>query len=391
LETAGLLWRGFDLPRTASLRLSRAPDEGDDGDLARFVEAARLRPDQTVSRNLIALAADAGDEADLAELLDPRTIEARLLAWQDEGWLAYQGIGRDMLLALPEPSPDARQRVAAMLADYRAGQDGRIAEMMGYAGTRLCRHGYISAYFGGRAIERCEACDNCTTTKGATRPVQAAPTKKPRRTVTTAPGGTAATGPTGIILKSLETLPFPLGRTGLARALQGAGTSPVTKERFPLFGALSDWTQKAIRAFVDELEELGLLLSYKEKGYRLLHLTEDGQKWLDAPPEIQAATIPTPPPPPPPPAEIDLDDSDQDLFERLRAWRLETARAIEKPPFVIFHDSTLKAIAAARPGDPQALLAIKGVGPRKLEQYGPAVLAIVAGRDPDPPVHDSSP
>jgi ATP-dependent DNA helicase RecQ len=386
LETAGLLWRGFDLPRTASLCLSRAPGEGKAPELARFVEAARLRPGQTVSRNLIGLAADAGEEAGLAELLDPRTIEARLLAWQEGGWLEYRGIGRDMLLALPEPSPDARQRVAAMLADYRAGQDGRIAEMMGYAGTDQCRHGYISAYFGGRAIDRCQACDNCTQTKGAPRPAQAVPRKKPRRTITTAPGGAAATGSTGIILKSLVTLPFPLGRTGLARALQGAGTSPVDKDSFPLFGALSDWTQKAIRAFVDELEELGLLLSYKEKGYRLLHLTEDGQRWLEAPPEIQAATIPTPPPP----AETDPEDYDQDLFERLRAWRLETARAIEKPPFVIFHDSTLKAIATARPGDPQALLAVKGVGPRKLEQYGPAVLAIVAGRDPDPPAHDSS-
>jgi superfamily II DNA helicase RecQ len=194
--------------------------------------------------------------------------------------------------------------------------------------------------------------------------------------------------PTGIILKSLTVLPYPLGRSGLARALQGAGTSPVSKERFPLFGALSDWTQKSIGAFVDELEEQGLLLAYQKDGYRLLCLTKKGQKWLDSPPKIQVSTAPSSPPPPP--TESNLDDYDQDLFERLRVWRLETAREMEKPPYVVFHDSTLKAIAAARPDDPKALLAIQGVGLRKLEQYGRAVLAIVAGRDPDPPEQDSS-
>jgi ATP-dependent DNA helicase RecQ len=52
-----------------------------------------------------------------------------------------------------------------------------------------------------------------------------------------------------------------------------------------------------------------------------------------------------------------------------------------KPPFVIFHDATLKRIAACRPTDLDGLAAIKGVGPHKLEQYGQSVLAIVAGED----------
>ncbi len=153
LETAGLLWRGFDLPRTAILTLRSPLRQEQEKDLARFAKAARLLPGQTVSRDLLAVSREAG--------LEPHTVEARLLAWAEAGWLDYRGVGRDMLLALPDPPPDSRQRVAALLADYRAGQDGRIAEMMAYAETRLCRHGYLSTYFGGRPIERCESCDNC--------------------------------------------------------------------------------------------------------------------------------------------------------------------------------------------------------------------------------------
>ena len=67
-----------------------------------------------------------------------------------------------------------------------------------------------------------------------------------------------------------------------------------------------------------------------------------------------------------------------DLFERLRAWRLEKARADNVPAFVIFSDATLRGIAALRPQTPQALLSIRGVGPAKVEKYGVEVLAIVA-------------
>ncbi len=72
-------------------------------------------------------------------------------------------------------------------------------------------------------------------------------------------------------------------------------------------------------------------------------------------------------------------DYDEDLFERLRAWRKEVAQAESKPAFTVFTDATLKAIAALRPSDEKALLAVSGVGRSKLDKYGDAVLAIVAG------------
>ena len=63
--------------------------------------------------------------------------------------------------------------------------------------------------------------------------------------------------------------------------------------------------------------------------------------------------------------------------ERLRAWRLERAREDGVPPYVVFHDTVLHAIADAQPTSLGELSQIAGVGPAKLERYGDAVLALL--------------
>lgn len=71
---------------------------------------------------------------------------------------------------------------------------------------------------------------------------------------------------------------------------------------------------------------------------------------------------------------------DEALFEALKAWRLQRARADDVPAFVVFSDATLLAVAEAEPRTPAALLEISGIGPAKLDRYGEAVLAIIARR-----------
>ena len=63
--------------------------------------------------------------------------------------------------------------------------------------------------------------------------------------------------------------------------------------------------------------------------------------------------------------------------ERLRAWRLERAREDGVPPYVVFHDTVLHAIADAQPRRCGELAQIAGVGPAKLERYGDDVLALL--------------
>jgi DNA helicase-2/ATP-dependent DNA helicase PcrA len=70
---------------------------------------------------------------------------------------------------------------------------------------------------------------------------------------------------------------------------------------------------------------------------------------------------------------------DEELFERLRAWRSEQATAQKVPAYVVFTDATLTAIAESKPGDARELLKIPGLGKTKLDRYGEDVLALLSG------------
>ncbi|MCW3839396.1 ATP-dependent DNA helicase UvrD2 [Micromonospora yasonensis] len=72
-------------------------------------------------------------------------------------------------------------------------------------------------------------------------------------------------------------------------------------------------------------------------------------------------------------------DIDEELYERLREWRQRVAGAQKVPAYVVFTDATLTALAERKPGRTEELIAIAGIGPRKLGLYGDTVLALVAG------------
>lgn len=84
------------------------------------------------------------------------------------------------------------------------------------------------------------------------------------------------------------------------------------------------------------------------------------------------------------PTSPTVEQYDSGLFERLRAWRLEAAQQQGQKAFYVFPDATLQRIAAARPQSLDDLQAVKGVGPKKLEQYGQAVLDITRQGAEDP-------
>jgi ATP-dependent DNA helicase RecQ len=82
---------------------------------------------------------------------------------------------------------------------------------------------------------------------------------------------------------------------------------------------------------------------------------------------VPAAKIPTP-------VEGAVDPA---LLAKLKAWRLETAREKNLPAFVVFHDSVLEALCRFRPRDAAELLSVHGIGRRKAELYGEAVLSLL--------------
>ena len=85
-------------------------------------------------------------------------------------------------------------------------------------------------------------------------------------------------------------------------------------------------------------------------------------------------------------AELDLEtrapakslEPDDPVYDTLKRWRLETAKAEEKPAYVIFHNSTLAEIVRRAPRSREELADVPGVGPAKLDRYGDEVLAVLA-------------
>jgi RecQ family ATP-dependent DNA helicase len=73
---------------------------------------------------------------------------------------------------------------------------------------------------------------------------------------------------------------------------------------------------------------------------------------------------------------------DARVFESLRALRTELAREARVPPYVVFHDSTLRELARALPRDERSFLAVKGAGPGRWQRYGARVLAAIASAAP---------
>ena len=131
----------------------------------------------------------------------------------------------------------------------------------------------------------------------------------------------------------------------------------------------------------------------------MLELTEDGVALLkdaDAQPGLVLARQRRPTKDRAPQARQGVEaeawqDVDRDLFERLRAVRLEIARARGVPPYVIFHDTTLREMARLKPTTLDALRNVYGVGERKAADLGETFLAEIESqssklvRSPRPP------
>jgi len=79
------------------------------------------------------------------------------------------------------------------------------------------------------------------------------------------------------------------------------------------------------------------------------------------------------------PAAVELPPEAEPVFERLRAWRTSVAKELGMPPYVIFHDATLRLIAASPPSTLTELAGVNGVGATKLDKYGQAILDVLSG------------
>jgi ATP-dependent DNA helicase RecQ len=194
------------------------------------------------------------------------------------------------------------------------------------------------------------------------------------------------------LLETLQALPFPMGRTGLVKAAAGAADSVVKADRCPRYGILAGVPLSTLGRYVEQLVDGGFVARDEEDEYRRLSLTPKGREALEQAFSVIPNTRRVAPPRegrrperraerresvPRLDATGQLTEEGEDLFERLRAWRRIEAQRASVPPYVIFHDATLREIAAHAPTTQEQLARLHGVGPAKVERYGEAVLRLL--------------
>ncbi len=243
---------------------------------------------------------------------------------------------------------------------------GLMRDMERYAASVGCRHRRLLAYFG-ETIEHddCGACDFCL---GELEPV-AEPTVLARK-----------------ILSCVARVGQRFGAGHVTTVLRGqANDAVMTRGHHELstFGLLAHASVDEVRAYIDQLMAHGLLQTTDDQ-YPVLQLTPEGlslMKDASTQPDLTLARQRQPErgrSPKRSRAEVESwEGVDRDVFERLRAMRLEVARSRGVPPYVIFHDTTLRELARRKPSSIEELRHVYGVGARKAEDLGELVLTIL--------------
>ncbi|HHY58948.1 MAG TPA: RecQ family ATP-dependent DNA helicase [Chloroflexi bacterium] len=370
LERAGLLQRGFDLPREVTItvprRLNRTALE--ERTVARLFKGLQLGPDQSATFAL----------ADIARFMRWPLAEAeeRLLELGGEGVFTLRFGRRAMFIELPPEPDDLEARLEALLAQSVAVAQRRIDDMIGYATTDSCRHGYISAHFGSPPRTHCDVCDNCT----GVRP----DIVQPARVEHLLPDD-ADIEP--MIIDCLISLPKPVGRSGLARILTGALRAPVGPDQARHFGALKALGEGGVIAYIDDLLEQNRLRQYTRQDYLVLAPTLRGrteaEAWLSEHPDLAAYGAA-----PPETEGLTEAETESDRYTALQKalwlWRRRLAEELAQPAYVVMRNELMLRIAEVRPQTLEELAALPGMGAQRLQHYGAAVLDIIKLNPPQP-------
>jgi ATP-dependent DNA helicase RecQ len=244
----------------------------------------------------------------------------------------------------------------------------KLEALLGVCETAGCRRQAVLAHFGETLDEPCGNCDGCLD------PVE------------TFDGLIAAQKAISAALRTGQR--YGVGH--LIDVLLGTTNEKIERwghDQLPTFGVGKDFDRKEWSSIYRQLVAMGVLEVDHDaygglratqaarpilKGEQPVRLRRDKatsiKRALRAAVRVKAGETTT-----------NLDPAATRLFEALRAERGRLAREQGVPPYVIFHDSTLIALASRRPRSMNELGDIPGMGQKKMERYGPAVLAVLAG------------
>jgi len=257
-------------------------------------------------------------------------------------------------------APDAQKRI----------ERRKLEALVGYCETTRCRRQVLLAYFGETLAEPCGNCDACLD------PAE------------TFDGSEAVRKALSCVYRTGQRF----GAGHVIDVLRGGDTEKIRKfghDALSTYGIGQELSAQEWRSVFRQLVAMGHLVVDMEghgglrlgpdcrdilRGERRIELRREAARQRRSATERAAARAQR--------HGVDGQD-DLNLFEALRAKRMALAKAQGVPPYVIFHDTTLLAMAQERPRDLDSLALLPGVGNAKLKRYGVAFLAVLAAHPGD--------
>lgn len=258
---------------------------------------------------------------------------------------------------LLESKEQDREYTEEELRTIQAQDMDRLRKMEMYCTTTKCLRAYILHYFGEKAKEQCRNCSNCQEEFEEMDASEAA----------------------ADVILCVRTSGQRFGMNMIAGTLLGENTAKIRNYRMeenPAYGKQSKLGQTRIKEIIRTMVERGYLRQTEDK-YAILHLTgtsgelmeqntpfiiaykKEEEKKRDSKKSVLA---------------MDLSEKGKELFESLRELRAELARRRSIPPYMVASDKTLRDLCVRMPFTKEELLKVNGMGERKAEQYGEAIL-----------------
>ena len=334
-------------------------------------QARFLREDGLVMVATIAfgMGIDKPDVRFVAHLDLPKSVEGY---YQETGRAGRDGLPSTAWLAYGlQDVVQQRKMIEGSAGDlaHRRSLSAHLDAMLALCEPVECRRVNLLAYFG-QPSQPCGNCDTCLNP----------------------PQSWDGTVPAQKLLSTVWRLQRERGQSfGAGQSIDillGKRTDKVVASRhdeLSVFGVGADLRDTEWRAVVRQLLAQGLLAVQGE--YGTLTLTDASAEVLGGrrvvmmrrEPERTASGPKRKPPRSAAAAVVDLDPQALPVFERLRAWRAASAKEAGVPAYVIFHDATLRQIAALHPATLDDLATVNGVGEAKLARYGQQILDQLTG------------
>lgn len=244
---------------------------------------------------------------------------------------------------------------------HQRNQARKIDAMLGLCETVGCRRQLLLDYFG-QPIKACGNCDTCL------QPPE------------TWDGSVVTQKILSTIYRLWRECDQAYGAAHVIDILRGKETERVKSnnhDALSVFGIGSDLDIKKWRSILRQLIAYNIV-AVQHENFGTLALTENSRAVLKGEQVVmlrKQSTLKTVSKTTPRPQEEQLPPDAQACFERLRQWRMQTAKAHEVAPYIIFNNATLREVALLRPANLNELGRISGIGAHKLSAYGAEVLA----------------